>query len=189
MVEVSPGFCLIGAALVLLVPLPWVAAALLAGAFHECCHLAVIRLLGGRVTGMQLRAGGAEISVSGLSDWQELLAAGAGPAGSLALLLLRRQFPELAFCGLIQGLHNLLPVYPMDGGRILLCGLSMALGPERGRRVAGWVGTVTGAAALVLGIFLTLSGGFSLFLPVLIAEIGWKAKKFLQTGASGITIG
>ena len=62
----------------------------------------------------------------------ELLCALAGPFGSLLLALLLRHVPELAICGLIQGVYNLLPLYPLDGGRALRCLFSFA--GEKGER-------------------------------------------------------
>ena len=62
---------------------------------------------------------------------QEALSALAGPAGSFLMLLLCRVFPEAALWGTVQGLFNLLPVYPLDGGRVLRC----AVGEKRWLRV------------------------------------------------------
>jgi Zn-dependent protease len=52
-----------------------------------------------------------------LTPWQELLCASAGPAGSILLLVFLHDFPELSVCGIAHGIYNLLPVYPLDGGR------------------------------------------------------------------------
>lgn len=56
-----------------------------------------------------------------MAAWKEALCALAGPVGSFSVVLLAEYFPEAALFGLVQGLYNLLPVYPLDGGRILRC--------------------------------------------------------------------
>ena len=109
------------ALLLLTAPLPWVGAALAAAAFHEACHWAALRLTGGRLRGMTVSAAGAVLKTGPMEPRQELWSALAGPAGSLLLLTLLRRFPRIALCGGIQGLFNLLPVYPLDGGRALRC--------------------------------------------------------------------
>lgn len=65
-----------------------------------------------------------------MSTGRELIAVLAGPAASLLLLSLVRVFPRVAICGLIQGIYNLLPIYPLDGGKALRC--LMALVEEKG---------------------------------------------------------
>ena len=109
------------ALLLLSAPLPWVGAALAAAAFHEACHWAVLKLTGVRIQGMTVSAAGAVLETGPMEPRQELWSALAGPAGSLLLLTLLRRFPRIALCGGIQGLFNLLPVYPLDGGRALRC--------------------------------------------------------------------
>ncbi len=64
---------------------------------------------------------GAKIESYGLSGTGELLCILAGPVGSLMLLLVLRVLPTLGLFGLIQGFFNLLPVYPLDGGRAVVC--------------------------------------------------------------------
>lgn len=48
-VRVDVSACLMGAFLLLTLPLNWLLSALAAAAFHELCHGAAILLLGGRI--------------------------------------------------------------------------------------------------------------------------------------------
>ena len=61
------------------------------------------------------------METSPMTPGREALCALAGPLGSFLLLLLARHFPEAAVCGIVQGGYNLIPIYPLDGGRILRC--------------------------------------------------------------------
>ena len=131
----------LGALLVLVLPLPWLAAGVLAAAWHEICHALAVKAMGGKVLSLRVGLWGMRMETSPLESLPGALCALAGPAGSLALLLLRPWFPQLAAWGLLQGVFNLLPIFPLDGGRAL--GL---LAP----RASGWV---EGATLLALGIF------------------------------------
>ena len=124
-VEIQPGFCILGAVLILTLPMKFLMSALVAAFFHEACHALAVRLCGGRILNMTIAAGGMVMEVSGLDAKGECLCALAGPLGSLILAFL--PFPTLALCGLVQGLFNLLPIMPLDGGRILGCVLEMTL--------------------------------------------------------------
>jgi hypothetical protein len=119
--EISPAACFLAAVLILLLPLQWWFGVLLAALVHECSHLLAIYLLGGEVLSLRIGSLGAELNLLPMPHWKELLAALAGPlAGFLAVYAMPR-FPCFAAAALIQSVWNLLPVYPLDGGRILRC--------------------------------------------------------------------
>ena len=90
--RVDPWLYYIAALLVLTLPLRWLLAALTAGAFHELCHLAAVRGLGGQVLKVRLKPGGAAIDAVLPGQGRELLAVLAGPVGSLLLLGVHRWF-------------------------------------------------------------------------------------------------
>lgn len=119
MLQIEAGFFLVWAALLLILPLDWCFAAFLAAAIHELCHMGMLILLGGRVRSIQIGISGAVIEGSADGAGENIAATLAGPAGSLLLLLFLREFPKLALCGLVQGAYNLLPIFPLDGGRAL----------------------------------------------------------------------
>ena len=153
---VSGWGCVALALTLLVLPLPWVAAAALAAAVHELCHYLAIAALGGQVGRIAVGSGGAAMELGCLSPVRELLAAAAGPVGSLSLMLMGRFFPRLALCGLVQGLFNLLPIYPLDGGRILRRALELALPDRAAAAITCW----TGFAFALCGTFFCLRLGF-----------------------------
>lgn len=149
--ELPPRVCLWAAFALLVFPLRWLLAWLLAAAVHEGFHILAIFACGGKIRGMRIGLGGAVIEIAPMSPGRELICALAGPGGGLLLLSVARWMPLTALWGLIQSVWNLLPVYPLDGGRILRCLLRITLGEERGESMsrvlsAGFSLAVTGAA-------------------------------------------
>ena len=106
---------------ILLIPAPWLLGAAAAACVHEAFHIASVYCLGGTVHSIEIGPFGAKIHADGISGIREAICALAGPAGSFLCLGLIRLFPIFSLCALVQGLFNLLPIYPMDGGRAFSC--------------------------------------------------------------------
>jgi len=101
---------------------------IISAAVHELCHAGMLCVLGVGINEIRIGARGAVMETARMNHKQELLCTSSGPAGSFLLFLLFPYFPRIALCGLFQGLFNMLPVYPLDGGRILKCLISMTNG-------------------------------------------------------------
>lgn len=189
--HIDPGVCIWLALGILLLPMNWLLAAGIAVAVHELFHLAAMKWLGVRTFGMSVGSGGCLLETEPMESWKELICAGAGPLGSFTLLLLARWFPRLAICGGIQGLYNLLPLYPLDGGRILYCTATILLGEKRAATFHRWAEGIFSGALLVAAVFVSLRadwGILSIAVAVLLAARIGKAKNSLQTGATRGTI-
>lgn len=183
--RVSVSFWVIFAVAAIISPLQVVVSVLLAATMHECGHLILLRLLHVPVEGLRLSALGAEIFSRGtqrLSYGGELLVTLAGPAVNLlmavifAQISLRTQWLNgylFAGTNIILGAYNLLPILPLDGGRILYLVTAFYLGPMVGDAVAAVVGTVCALSLLVLGIYLSVVSGSGMFFLLAAFSLLW----------------
>lgn len=189
--QIEPGAYLMAAAGLLLLPLQFLTAVSLAVLVHEGSHFLAAKVMGIPVYSLRIRACGCVLDMPPLSGTQELLCAAAGPAGSLLLLGMIRWVPLLALCGAVQGLFNLLPVYPLDGGRILHSCLCLGMGEGTADKVCLW----TERVVLLLLLTAGLMGAVYMNWGILPAAAGLlaagrfgKTKNSLQTGATRGTI-
>ena len=172
------------ALMILLLPFRWIAAWFTAAAVHEGCHILAVRLFGGRTVGFSAGVGGARIEAADVGPRGRLWCALAGPAGSLMLVLLFPRFPLVAVCGALQAAWNLLPIYPLDGGKALRCILDrFANGADVERGVAAvvtiliWAGAFYCCFALKMGI-LPMLGALTVLLKTNFGKIPCKRRQY-----------
>ena len=118
-VDIDGGFWLILGLMVLLFPLRFLVGVLLAAFIHELGHILAVKRSGGRVLSIRLRSFGVRIEAAPMPPGRAAFCALAGPAAGALTIFARNSFSELALAGLVQTVFNLLPVYPLDGGRAL----------------------------------------------------------------------
>lgn len=153
-------------------PLQWIGAALLAAIVHELAHAGAIHLCGGRINRLQISISGAAMEIPPMGHPQELFCALAGPMGGLLLLPLARWLPRTAVCAAFHSLYNLLPVYPLDGGRAVRCICLMLFSEETAGRICAVI-------SFMICIFLVIIAICSVFV--------WKIG-LLPALAAGLTI-
>lgn len=107
------------AILLLILPVKWLIAWIIAVCFHEACHYLAVKLCGGENYNLRIDFGGAVLTCSQLSDKKHLFSLLAGPLGGFLFVLLGRWFPRVALCSWILSVYNLLPLLPLDGGQAL----------------------------------------------------------------------
>ena len=155
---------------------------------HELSHALVARRFGLSVTGITLFIFGGAATLEGepARPRDEALIAAAGPLSSLAigalLLLIDALIAQpqlgalLGWLGLINlslGVFNLIPGFPMDGGRILRALLWHLRGDRfAATRNAALVGRLFGYLLIGFGVFLAFQRA-SIFAGVWLALIGW----------------
>ncbi len=180
---ISPGFCICIALSFLTLPFSWVFSWLTATFFHELCHYFAIRLTNSDLYSIRIDALGAKMETNIPTYGREIICATAGPIGSLSLILLAKWFPRIAICGFVQAAYNLLPVFPLDGGRAIMCLVKRYM-PNR-----LWVFTLLERAVLlmigVLGIYCTMRlplGIWPLIIPIILALKSYKIKNLANAG-------
>jgi Zn-dependent protease len=134
---------------------------------HELCHTVVGVRLGAAVRAITLMflGGVSEMSTPPSTAAGEVAMAAAGPAASLAIAAVAwglgrttHGLPQVflllfAQLNLVIGIFNLLPAFPLDGGRVLRGLLALRLGTERATRVAARIGQVLAVLLGMVGLF------------------------------------
>lgn len=172
-IQFRPGFYIFLAFAVLLIPVKWLAAWLFAALIHELFHVLFLRICKYSIDSVELGLTGASIRINDLSGLKMTVCALSGPLGGLLLLLLVRITPRLAICGAIQSLYNLIPVYPLDGGRAVRGVAEHFLSEAHAERfLALWENTILvllivlslwSAIKLRLGLFPAICVGFLIY--------------------------
>jgi Zn-dependent protease/CBS domain-containing protein len=155
---------------------------------HEFGHILAARRYGIRTPEVTLYPIGGVASLEKLPEKpaQELVVALAGPAVNLVIAAVlfiglgatldpqdltrldqpgANLLPRLAAANLFLAIFNMVPAFPMDGGRVLRAFLAMRLGPARATHIAAGVGQ---ALALVLGFLGFLGNPILIFIAIFV---------------------
>ena len=137
---------------------------------HELGHALAARRYGIRTLGITLLpiGGLAQLEGEPRTPKQELVIALAGPAvnfvlaAALFVVVSIAGLPSFGLLGsllvanLSLGLFNLIPAFPMDGGRALRALVATRVGGPRATEIAVWIGKVAAIAFGIIGLFTNI---------------------------------
>ena len=159
---------------------------------HELGHALTARVFGYKTRDITLSLLGGCASLIALprKAWQELVTALAGPlvsfaiAGSVLMLdvfgivihnaWLRGVLQYTFWMNVMLGAFNLLPGFPMDGGRIFRSVMCAFLSRAKATMVAMWVGRAFAILLGLRGLHSIVTGGTWGFVSILIAWMIWR---------------
>lgn len=141
------------ALLLLILPIRWVISAATAAMIHEAYHILALWLLKEKIRSVRFSFCACVIETYPMEDWKKFCSILAGPAGSFSLLLLRQCVPMIAVCGFFHGFYNLLPILPLDGGRLLQL-LLYRFCPEKADRILSVMGIIVVMLMASFGVYL-----------------------------------
>ena len=136
-------------------------------ALHELGHAVAARRYGLETRDITLYPFGGIARLEGRPEpgWPEAAIAAAGPGVNLALaiLALPLAYPDLPLArefvliNLLMGLLNLLPAFPMDGGRVLRSLLTLRSDEQTATEQSLFLSRILAGLMIVAGIFTDIS--------------------------------
>ena len=162
--RIDPGAAVLGALVYFFSDWKEITAAAVPIAVHELGHLAAIKAEGMDIRSLRAGLNGFCISYSGSRNTAEdIIAAAAGPATGIIYALIaswmsnragNQWFAQSAGISWILSLFNLLPINPLDGGRILRGISALFFGSEKGESAAAVISTAGAAIIFACGLWL-----------------------------------
>ena len=149
---------------------------------HELGHVVAARWFGVRTRQVILLpiGGAAQMERQRLRPFADLVISLAGPAVNLALgvalmpvawIVRGELVPIVAAVNLALGLFNLIPAFPMDGGRVLRAVLAELVGARRATGVALAVGAAFAVVFLAIGLHLPEVGLVALACVMVVMQV------------------
>ena len=155
-IEITPAFLIFLCAYYYFDPAQTFASFLLSVFLHEAGHLLALKLCKAPIHKLRLTLSGGVICTSTLSYKEEILTAGAGPIMNFFLVVLfLHAAPAIALMNLGLLLYNLLPLYPLDGGRILRASLHLLLEEQTANLVEKVLSLLCFSLLFALSCYLT----------------------------------
>ena len=151
--SISPGAVLLISAVYFAAGAKAVLAIIISVCVHELGHAAAIKLFGGRVISVRFDSSGLCITGAGVEPGvKELVVLLCGPMLGLAFAAVCARYPEnefaalLAITGFVLTAYNLLPAYPLDGGRMVYAMLREHLNGKMCENIMYCLGLLAGTA-------------------------------------------
>ena len=177
-IKIQPDFLIVLAFAVIIVPAPWLIAWLVAALIHESFHFMALKICGCKISYFCVGVYGASITAVMPSGFQTILCSAAGPMAGFLLLTITRVVPRIAVCGMIQSLVNLLPIYPLDGGRVILEVVSLFLERNKAEKLCVWLEWIIIFAILMVLCYAVYRYNLGI-MPVVVVFVFLIQKKYL----------
>ena len=180
--KLSPLFIIIIVSFILIDVTFYALYAVLCAFLHELGHIIAIKIMGGKVGALKVHGFGIQISGNLELDYKrEAISALMGPIASLlaglVFILLSRfgMYTQLivflAMSNLCLFAVNILPIYPLDGGRCLYCILAGRLEQSRASLITKIVSVVFIIPLLIAAVYLVVQTGYNFSLAILCAYL------------------
>lgn len=176
----TPAFCVSSALMFLIFPLKLVLSWFIAALIHEICHYSMLAFFKIPVYSVIVGMDGALMNTGPMRYKEEFLCSISGPIGGLLTLFFVRQFPLIALCSIMQSIYNLLPIYPLDGGRAVRCLLVGLIKEPLGSNIHRGIETVTIILMCVACFAATFIWNFGC-IPLIAAMILFFKSKTVKT--------
>lgn len=142
--------------------------------WHEIWHIIVLRAVGGKIKGLFAMGVGIKLNPGMLGYKEEMAVALAGPVASFFMFIiflpfaLKNEYTMFCtFCNLIIFIINILPVFPLDGGRVLYFFICQRFLPTTASKITKTVTVIFLLPLFVLSVIILIKTGYNLSLMLI----------------------